>query len=157
MNTIEHRDTVSLSIDEAIRISKIICSVSEERIPIIISVLERAGVSINGLDELEEWKALKEQAYIVDMDDFLTELTKGSDPKDTEVLEVLLKPKEFEEVCKKFNVKPSCAKRALYRKGLIRTAQENNKLNYTIPVWIDGKVERRVIVLKRVGTKEVTE
>lgn len=154
MSTTEQRDTTSLSIDEAIRLSKIICSVSEERIPIIISILEKAGVSINGLDELEEWRALKDQAYIVDMDDFVAELTKGSDPKDTEVS---FKSKEFEEVCKKFNVKPSCAKRALHRKGLIRTAQGNNKLNYTIPVWIDGKVERRVVILKKVDPEEVSE
>lgn len=142
----QDKNIKDLTVDEAIRISKIICSVSEERIPIIISVLEKAGISINGLDELEEWKALKEQAYIIDMDDFVTELTREGAPKTTEVL---LKPKEFEEICKKFNVKPSCAKRALHRKGLIRTAWENNKLNYTIPVWIDGKVERRVVVLKR--------
>jgi len=152
MNT-EHEEN-SLSVEEAIKISKIISSVSEERIPIILNVLERAGVNINGLDELEEWKALKDQAYIVDMDDFVSELTKDSSPKD---YEVLLKPKEFEEVCRRFNVKPSCAKRALHKKELIRTTQENNKLNYTIPVWIDGKVERRVVILKRGKPKEVAE
>lgn len=152
MNTTEQENT--LTIDEAIKISKLICSVSEERIPIIISVLEKAGVSINGLDELEEWKTLKEQAYIVDMDEFVSALTRDSKPEDTEVQ---LKPKEFEEVCKQFNVKPSCAKRALHKKGLIRTATEQNKLNYTIPVWIDGRVERLVVVLKKGTPKEVTE
>lgn len=153
MNTTEHEEN-SLSVEEAIKISKIISSVSEERIPIILNVLERAGVSINGLEELEEWKALKDQAYIIDMDDFVSALTKDSSPKD---YEVLLKPKEFEEVCRQFNVKPSCAKRALHKKELIRTTQENNKLNYTIPVWIDGKVERRVVILKRGKPKEVAE
>lgn len=153
MNTTEHEEN-SLSIEEAIKISKIISSVSEERIPIILNVLERAGVSINGLDELEEWKALKDQAYIVDLDEFVSELTKNSNPKE---FEVLLKPKEFEDVCRQFNVKPSCAKRALHRKELIRTTQENNKLNYTIPVWIDGKVERRVVILKIGKPREVAE
>ena len=153
MNTTEHEEN-GLSIEEAIKISKIISSVSEERIPIILNVLERAGVSINGLEELEEWKALKDQAYIIDMEEFVSELTKNSSPKE---FEVLLKPKEFEDVCRQFNVKPSCAKRALHRKELIRTTQENNKLNYTIPVWIDGKVERRVVILKRGKPKEVAE
>lgn len=142
---------LSLTVDEAIKISKIICSVSEERIPIIISVLEKAGISINGLDELEEWRALKEQAYIIDMNEFVAELIKKSSPEATEVL---LNPKEFEEICKKFNVKPSCAKRALHSKGLIKTARENSKLNYTIPVWIDGKTERRVVILKRTEVSE---
>lgn len=154
MNTTEQRDTTGLSVEEAIKISKIISSVSEERIPIILNVLEKAGVHIRGLDELEEWKALKDQAYIVDMDEFVSELTKNSGPKE---FEVLLKPKEFEDICRQFNVKASCAKRALHRKELIRTTQENNKLNYTIPVWIDGKVERRVVILKRGKPKEVAE
>lgn len=152
MNTTEQRDIVGLSVEEAIKISKIICSVSEERIPIILNILAKAGVHIDGLDELEEWKALKDQAYIIDMDEFVSELTKGSNPIDDEVF---LKPKEFEEKCKQFNVKPSCAKRALHRKGLIRTAMDNDKLNYTVPVWIGGKAERRIVILKREKPKEV--
>lgn len=154
MNTTEHLDTASLSIDEAIKISKILCSVSEERIPIILSVLERAGLTIGGLDELEEWKALKDQAYIVDMDDFVDTIIRCGEQKEDSVL---LRPREFESVCKAFNVKTSCAKRALHRKGLIKTNLENDKLNYTIPVWIDGQVERRIVILKRCNPDEVAK
>lgn len=153
MNTNEQTEK-PLSIEEAIRISKIICQTPEERLPMILSVLRKANVSISGLDELEEWKALKDQAYIIDMDEFVSALFKNSSPKETEVL---LKPKEFEEVCRQFNVKPSCAKRALHRKELIKTAYDCNKLNYTIPVWIDGKVERRIVILKRIGPREVLD
>ena len=144
MNTTEN-----ISIEEAIRISKVICSVSEERLPMVLSVFTSAGVDIQGLDELEEWKALKDMAYIVDMEDFVAALTKDGIPDSNEVT---LKPEEFNEVCKKFNVKPSCAKRALHRKGHIKTTEFHGKTEYTVPVWIDGKTERRVVILKGVPT-----
>ena len=153
MNTTEHEES-NLTIEDAIKISKIICSVSEERIPIILDVMAKAGVNIDGLDQLEEWKALKEQAYIIDMDEFIAALTKNSGPEEKEVL---LRPKEFEEICKQFNVKPSCAKRALDRKGLIRTTKEQNKISYTVPVWVNSEVKRYVVILKRIGAKEVIE
>lgn len=142
MNT---EQTNILTVDEAIRISKLICSVSEERIPMVLSVLSKAGVNIDGLDELEEWKALKDQAYIVDMDEFVMELTKSGKENG---LGTYLRPTEFEAVCKQFNVKPSCAKRALHRKGRIKTTYDGPKLSYTVPVWIGGKTERCVVILK---------
>ena len=71
-------DTKGLTIEEAIKISKILCSAREERIPMILDVIRKVGVDIQGMDELEEWRALKDQAYIIDMDEFLRELTKGS-------------------------------------------------------------------------------
>lgn len=142
MNATEERPL--LSIDEAIKISKMICSVSEERIPLVLNVLEKAGVTIQGLDELEEWKALKDQAYIVDLDDFVAELFKDHDSE----TEVSVKPKEFNEVCEKFNVKPSCAKRALHRKGRIKATESQGKLEYTVPVYVDGKTERRIVIYR---------
>lgn len=142
MNT---EQTNVLTVEEAIRISKLICSVSEERIPMVLDVLSKAGVNINGLDELEEWKALKDQAYIVDIDEFVSELVKSGESNGTGTY---LRPNEFSEVCKRFNVKPSCAKRALHRKGRIKTAMDGPKLSYTVPVWIGGKTERCIVILK---------
>ena len=146
------RDITGLSIDEAIKISKIICSVSEERIPIIIDVFSKAGINIGGLEELEEWKALKDQAYIVDMVEFVMALTENQPVTPDEMtagkVVCFLRPQEFAEICKRFNVKPSCAKRALHRKGLIKTTEHGGKLDYTVPVWVDGKVERRIVILK---------
>lgn len=143
----EHEENLPLSVEEAIKISKLICSVSEERIPMILNVLEKAGVYIQGLDELEEWKALKEQAYIIDIVEFYAELIKNSFPDEKEVY---LRPAEFSDVCEKFNVKPSCAKRALHRNGLIRTIESpQGKINYTVPVWKNGKAERYIVILKK--------
>ena len=142
-----------LGIEEAIRISKILCQAPEERISMILSVLDKAQVHIDGLEDLEEWKALKDQAYIIDMEEFVEALTKGSGEEQNEVL---LTTKEFAEVCKKFNVKPSCAKRALHKKGHIKATEYNGRLEYTVPVYVDkNKIERRIIILKKVWSKEV--
>lgn len=143
-----------VTVDEAIRISKILCTASEERIPMILNVFDKAGVSINGLDELEEWKAFKDQAYILDMDEFLKGLF---DEGEAYADRVEFRPEKFTEVCKKFNVKPSCAKRALYRKGYLKAVMEGQKLSYTVPVWKDGKAERRVVIFREVWSKEVAE
>ena len=146
------RASVCISVDEAIRISKIIGQAPEERLPMILSVLERARIYIDGLDRIEEWKALKDQAYIVDMEEFVAALTKDGDANASEVQ---LKPKVFDEICKQFNVKPSCAKRALYRKGLIKTTisdtASRQKIEYTVPIWVDGRTERRVVILNKAG------
>ena len=134
-----------VSVDEAIRISKLLCTVSEERLSMILSVFEKAGVFINGLEELEEWKAFKDMAYVIDMDEFLKVLfTEGEAYEDR----VEFRPEKFNEACKKFNVKPSCAKRALHKKGHLKTAMDGLKLSYTVPVWKDGKAERRIVIWK---------
>lgn len=157
MNTNELETKIKealVSVDEAIRISKLLCTANEERIPMILNVFEKAGVFINGLEELEEWKAFKDMAYILDMDEFLKGLfTEGEAYEDR----VEFRPEKFTEVCKKFNVKPSCAKRALYRKGYLKAVMEGQKLSYTVPVWKNGKAERRIIIFREVWPKEVAE
>ena len=146
--------TLDIHIEDAIKIAKILSQAPEERLPMILNVLEKSRIYIDGLGDLEEWKALRDQAYIVDMDEFVAALTDGREPKG---YEVALTPKEFNEVCKRFNVKPSCAKRALHRKGRIKTTESNGKLEYTVPVWVSGKAERRVIIKTEVFPKAVEE
>lgn len=143
-----------VSVEDAIKISKILCTASEERLPMILNVFDKAGVSINGLDKLEEWKAFKDQAYILDMDEFLKGLF---DDGEAYADRVEFRPEKFTEVCKKFNVKPSCAKRALYRKGCLKAIMDGQKLSYTVPVWKDGRAERRVVILRELWPKAVTD
>lgn len=157
MNNNEHETKIReafVSVEEAIKISKILCTASEERLYMILNVFSKAGVIIEGLDELEEWKSFKDQAYILDMDEFLKGLF---DEGETYADRVEFRPEKFTEVCKKFNVKPSCAKRALYRKGYLKSVMEGTKLSYTVPVWKDGKAERRVVIFREVWPKEVAE
>lgn len=157
MNNNEHETKTReafVSVDDAIRISKILCTASEERIPMILNVFENAGVTIDGFEELEEWKAFKDMAYILDMDEFLKGIFDAGEIYEDRAE---LRPEKFTEVCKKFNVKPSCAKRALYKKGYLKTVMDGQKLSYTVPVWKNGKAERRVVIFREVCPKEVAE
>lgn len=141
-----------VSVEDAIRISKLLCTASEERIPMILNIFEKAGVFIDGLDELEEWKAYKDMAYILDIEEFVTGLF-----REGEVFQdrVEFRPEKFNEACKKFNVKPSCAKRALHKKGYLKTAMDGQKLSYTVPVWKDGRTERRIVIFREIWPKAV--
>ncbi len=136
---------MKLDTEQAIRISKIICQAPEERLPMILSVLEKANLSINGMEELEEWKMFKEQAYIIDIKEFVTDLIRDSPEEDKEIL---IRPVEFNEICRKRNLKPSCAKRSLNHYGYLRTCMDGEKLNYTVPIWVDGKPQRYVAIRK---------
>lgn len=154
MNTneqVHHVRGALLSIEEAIKISKVLCTVPEERIPMILDVFSKASVDINGLEELEEWKALSDQGYIVDMDEFHAALIQGREDE----LFIDLDKKVFERICQQFNVKPSCAKRALYRKHLIKTQESPvGKINFTVPVWVDNHTERRIVILNKQQIQE---
>lgn len=143
-----------VSVDEAIRISKLLCTASEERIPMILNIFEKAGVFIDGLEELEEWKAFKDMAYIVDIEEFVADLFKVGEVFEDE-FRVEFKPDKFAAICKELNIKPSIAKRALYKKGYLKAVMGGQKISYTVPVWRDGKTERRIVINRKVYPKAV--
>lgn len=136
-----------MEIEQAIKISKVICAAPEERLPMILSVLEKADVNINGLEELEEWKALKDQAYLIDIEEFRNEIISefaegGTDPF------IKIPSKEFNRFCAEKGLKASCARRALAKYGIIQTGQQGSKLEYTQTVRINGELTRCVVVFR---------
>ena len=133
-----------LSIDQAIEISRILCRASEERIPMILAVYEEAGLFISGLDDLEEWKALKDQSYLIDIQEFLEDL-ETQFPAD-EKGEIRLRPEQFQKVCTDRKIKTSCCKRLLARKGYLKTSMNGNKINYSVTLWADGQNQRFIVV-----------
>lgn len=148
MNT-DERERNNISIDEAINISKILCKAPEERIPMILSVLERADVSIDGLAELEEWKALKDQAYLIDVQELVEELKDKFRRVDLIYKDRILIPvKEFSDFCRGKNLKPILVKRVLARMGYIVTYKNGDMVEYTQPVYLSGKVSRCVVIWK---------
>ena len=143
-----------MTVEDAIRISKILAAAPDERIPMILSVLEKADVTIDGLEELEEWKAYKDMAAVIDLDEFRAELFeafKGCEYKGGRRIPAA----EFSEYCRKKKVKPTPLKRALAKKGYLKTSADGAKTNYTESAWIDGKAVRCVILTKiSTGKKE---
>ena len=151
MNITEHEGIsklrLSINVDNAIKISKILSQAPEERLPMIFSALEQAQIYINGLEELEEWKALKDQAYLIDIDEFMEAIKEEF--KDNAVSDRINIPvKKFSDFCRKLHLKPILAKRALARYGFLIPIMDHDKLEYTQTVWMDGKAFRCVVLLK---------
>ncbi len=135
-----------LNLKDAIQISKILATAPDERIPMILSVLEKAELVISGLDELEEWKALKEQAYLVDVNEFMDAL-KEAFPEEGDSMKIPVK--EFGDFCHERKLKPSLVKRLLVRHGfLMPGTNSREKPEYTETVWKDGKAVRCVVIGK---------
>lgn len=135
-----------LNIKDAIQISKILATAPEERIPVILSVLEKADLSLGGLDELEEWKALKEQGYLIDIHEFMDAL-KAAFPEEGNSMKIRVKA--FSDFCLERKLKPSLVKRLLVRHGfLVPGTNSRGKPEYTNIAWKDGEAVRCVVISK---------
>ena len=142
-----------MELKDAIEMSRILSKAPEERIPMILSVLEKAEVSIEGLEELEEWKAYKDMNAVMDLGEFMEELEK----KFAERLDggkYKIPTADFSEFCREKKLKPTPVKRLLAKKGIIETVTDNGKTGNTIPTRLDGKLTRCVIVKKGWESKE---
>ena len=67
----------TLSVDHAIRISKIIATAPVEWMPMITQLFHQASVDLEGLDELIATSSLGKQGNLSDTISFLEELTAG--------------------------------------------------------------------------------
>lgn len=143
-----------LNIKEAIEISRILCKAPEERLEMILAVYEEAGIIISGLEELEEWKSLKDQSGLIDIQEFLEDL-ETLYPADGKG-DIRIRPDQLQKVCDERKVKVSCCKRILARKGYLKTYMDGSKLNYTVTLWVDGQSQRFVVINREpVYLKEV--
>lgn len=143
-----------MTIEDAIKISKILAGAPEERLPMILSVLEKADVVISGLEELEEWKIFKDMAEIIDIENFVREIFEAfgdfawTSPDDTGAEWLRIPATEFSAYCKRKRLRPTPTKRALARKGCLRISQTAEKTEYTAPALIDGRTVRCVFIRK---------
>lgn len=120
-----------LDVKTAIQIAKILAIAPNERIPMILDVFEKATVSINGLDELNEWMALKRQVALIDTVEFVRELTKDRTPVSNEYR---IPTSEFNHFCNMKGVSARYARKHLYDRGWLRSGIDNGKINYTCTV-----------------------
>ena len=135
---------MQIDLDKAIQVSKILSKAPEERIPMILSVFELADLIIDGYEALEEWKAFKDQAYLVDTKEFINELAASHPPDENG--DMKLKPEEFRAACEKWKLKPTCCKRSLMQSGHLKAVMEGSKLSYTVVLHADGAPHRFVVI-----------
>lgn len=127
----------SIDLKTAIQIAKIVSTVPQERMPIIWDIFSKAGLDIGGLDEMAEWKALTEQAFLIDTAQFLRELTKGRELINGEYR---IPVDDFNQFCAKEKLSARCTRKHLAGVGAIRTAKLfSGKIDYTLPVYEEGK------------------
>lgn len=125
-----------LDLKTAIQIAKIVIAVPENRMPIIWDIFNQAGLDIGGLDEMAEWKALTRQAFLIDTEQFLTDITRGRVPVNGEYQ---IPVGEFNEFCNKQKLGARCTRKHLAGLRAIRTAVNNSHTEYTCSVWKQGE------------------
>ena len=134
-----------MELKDAIEIARIISKTSEERLPMILSVLEKAGVTIEGLEELDEWR-LREMAAIVDFEDFKKSIVEKFS-KQLQDGKFTIPAAEFTEFCKEKKLNPAPTRRWLAKRGNIEANTDNDgKTNYTVVQHINGKNVRCVVL-----------
>ncbi len=122
-----------LEIKTAIQIAKILATAPEERLPMIMDVFSKAQVDIAGLEDLEEWRALRHtKTIIIDPEEFIEGLIRGAAMT---AGEYRIKADDFNDYCKRRGVSPRSAKKTLAQLQLIRTGTDAGKTNYTMTIW----------------------
>lgn len=142
-----------LTVDEAIRISKIIATAPAARMPMIAQVFSMAQVDLDGLEELLENETPHSRSALIDTDEFITALTK--DRQRTE-RGYLFTPEEFNLFCLARDLQPLLVKKHLYQKGLMESATECGKLRYSVSMRIDGNHQRRIVITPTDNPREGT-
>ena len=142
---------VTITVEEAIKIAKIVCYAPQERLPMIFSVFESAEVDIEGLEALEEYQAVKNASALVDVDLFRADALERF--KDYVANGKIAVPcRVFNDWCREKNANPMQVKRAFANKGYIEVFTETSKgkpkTSYTSSLRIGGKTERRVVLTK---------
>lgn len=134
-----------IEVEQAIRISKILCQAPEERLPLILSTPQQAGIIISGMEELAEWKALKDQAYLIDTAEFVASIIKDFGETDGDAV---VPAKTFSNYCKERNLKPILVKGILARHGYLTPTIIEDKKEYTKTIWNEGANARYVVIHK---------
>lgn len=132
-----------LTVDEAIRISKIIATAPAARMPMIAQVFSMAQVDLDGLEELLENENPHSRSALIDTDQFLSELTQGRERTERGYL---FTSEEFNLFCLVRDLQPLLVKKHLYRKGVLEGVSECGKLRYSISMRMGDGVQRRMVI-----------
>ena len=141
--------TQLIEIKDAIEISRIIAKAPEERLPMIMSVLESADLTVEGLEELEAWAVSKNTKSLIDIEDFMKALQERfADQLQDDGYWIL--SADFIKFCKEQDMDARATRVWLARKGIIQSKDQGGKKEFTI-VKRSGdskKPQRYVHVLK---------
>lgn len=134
-----------IELKDAIEISRILAKAPQERLPMILSVFEKAELTIEGLEELEAWAISKDRNNIIELDEFMKELDERFKFSENGYCVIA---SEFTAFCNEKNLDARAVRGWLARKGVIKTEEYGNKTSYTITQRINGKTVRCILINK---------
>ena len=132
-----------LTIDEAIRISKIIATAPAARMPMIAQVFSMAQVDLDGLEELLENENPHSRSALIDTEQFLSELIQGRERSERGYL---FTSEEFNLFCLARDLQPLLVKKHLHQKGVLEGVTECGKLRYSVSMRMGSEHQRRMII-----------
>ena len=143
----------------AIEIARVLAKAPEERLPMILSVFAEYGLTIDGLDELAEWRAAqsgeaRDDADVVDVTGLIRDIEEEfwDRKKDGELW---IPAVEFSAWLRDKGLAPNQTKKALAESGTL--VIKKNQHGYTrVRRAADGRVTR-YIVIRTEGVKKDDE
>ena len=132
-----------LTVEQAIRIAKILATTRTERMPMVTDVFHRAQIDINGLEEILNTSALRNQAMLIDTTEFVQRLMRIGIERNREYL---IEPADFNRFCLENGLSPRLTKKHLYAKGYLRGSMEGEKINYSVMFHINGHSRRMIVI-----------
>ena len=140
-------ETEKIDLKDAIEISRIISRAPEERLPMILSVFERADLTIDGLEEIEAWAVCKDRNNIVDASEFAKMITeKFADTQHED--EYRIPASEFTKFCSDNGMDARAVRSWLARKKIIETDETGKGVKYTVLRKVSGKTVRCIVIKK---------
>ena len=134
-----------IQLKDAIEISRVIAKAPQERLPMILSVFEKAELTIEGLEELEAWAISKNRNSVLELGEFMHELDERFKLAENDYR---IPASEFTGFCVEMKLDAKAVRGWLARKGVIKTEESGGKKGYTITQKVGGKSTRCILVNK---------
>ena len=125
-----------LTVDEAIRIAKIIEYCPESRLPLIVAVFNQADINIASLECVNEDK----------VEHIIEGIPEAFPDYRTEDGLYKIPTTEFNSYCIRNDARPNLVRADLARAGILQASRDGRKRNFTVSVWKDGKTIRCVVL-----------
>lgn len=145
---------MAIGVRDAIRIAQIIARAPEQRLTMIMSALELADITLEGLEEIEAFRKVRNGAGLVDTKELINKLQDILDERnqmptvkvaaDKLCNEYALTAKEFADLCVAAEVNPKSARKFLADKGFLMLDASGR--NSVIRRNADGKPTRMTVI-----------
>lgn len=137
-----------LSVQNAIKIARVIAYCPKERLPMVLDVFGKANIEIEGYEEYLEISYKGKIANLDKVAEALMEL--GRPHKD----KIIVEPAAVNRYCSEHKLSSRAVKQQLYHEGYIMVQKHKNSITYSATVYIDGTNKRFIVFYDKGDKKE---